>query len=82
MGDWNHYEITQYLSHIPGKNEIKKLKKNIHIGHCTHTAGKVNVKVTNIFHGRNNITCSTNCNYRTAATLYTVETWFISGTYL
>jgi hypothetical protein len=39
-----------------------------------------NVKVLNIFQGRNNITCSTNCKYRTAATLYTVETWFVSGT--
>ena len=33
-----------------------------------------NVKVQNIFHGQNNITCSTNCKYRTAATLYTIET--------
>ena len=28
-----------------------------------------NVKVQNIFHRRNNITCSTKCKYRTAATL-------------
>jgi len=41
-----------------------------------------NVKVQNTFHGRNNITCSTNCKYRTAATLYTLETWFVSGTQL
>jgi len=34
---------------------------------------------TNIFHGRNNITCSTNCKYRTPATLYTPETWFVSN---
>jgi hypothetical protein len=27
----------------------------------------------------NNITCSINCNYRTAAKLYTLETWFVSG---
>jgi hypothetical protein len=27
----------------------------------------------------NNITCNTNCKYRTAATLYTAETWFVSG---
>ena len=38
-----------------------------------------NVKVQNILHVRNNITCSTNCKYRTAATLYTVGTWFVSG---
>jgi len=66
------------ISHL----RVKEITKNIHIGHCTHTARNVHVKVTNVFHGRNNITCSTNCKYRTAATPYTVETWFISGTYL
>ena len=29
----------------------------------TQTAGSVNVRVQNIFHGRNNITCSTDCKY-------------------
>jgi len=38
-----------------------------------------NVKVQNIFDGPNNITCSTDRKYRTAATLYTQETWFVSG---
>ena len=38
-----------------------------------------NVKVQNIFHGRNNIMCSINCKYRTAATLYTPEIWFVSS---
>ena len=27
----------------------------------------------------NNITCSTNSKYRSAATLYTLEIWFASG---
>jgi hypothetical protein len=36
----------------------------------THTAGSADVKVQNTFHVRNNITCSTNCKYRTATTLY------------
>jgi len=54
--------------------EITKLRnhKNSRIGHCTHTAESAKVKVHNTFHGRNNITCSTNCKYRTAATLYTL----------
>jgi len=34
---------------------------------------------THEFHGRNNISCSTNCKYRTAAKLCTLETWFVSG---
>jgi hypothetical protein len=29
----------------------------------------------------NIITCSIHCNYRIAATLYTIETWFVSGIY-
>jgi len=37
------------------------------------------VKVQNIFHIQNNITCSTNSKYRTAATLYIPDTWFVSG---
>jgi len=58
------------------KHEINELQNNSHIGHCTHTTESANVKVQNIFHG---ITCSTNCKYRTAATLCTQETWFVSG---
>jgi len=38
-----------------------------------------NIKVQNVFHGQNNIACSTDCKYRTAATLYIIETWFIAG---
>ena len=72
--------LRQYLSNIPGNNEIKEQqKKNSRIEHCTPTSESANVKVQNIFHGRNNFTCSTICKYRTAATLYTLETWFVSG---
>jgi len=70
---------SEYLSKVPGKHEIKKLQKNSHVGHCTRTAESANVTVQNIFHARNNITRSTNCKYRTAATLYTLETWFVAG---
>jgi hypothetical protein len=69
--------LRQYLSNIMGKQEIKEVQKNSHIVHCTQTAGSADVKVQNTFHGRNNITCSTDCKYRTAATLYTVEIWYI-----
>jgi hypothetical protein len=53
--------------------------KNGHVWYCTHTMENENVKVQNIFHGRNNIMCSTNCKYRTVAVLYTLDTWFVSG---
>ena len=72
--------LRQYLSTIPGKREIKELqKKKGHIGHCAHTAGSANVKVRNIFYGRSNNTCSTNCKYRTAAKLYNREKCFVTG---
>jgi len=48
-----------------------------HIGHCTYTTERTNVKVQNMFHGQISITCSTDCKYRTAAKLYTLETWYI-----
>ena len=58
--------LRQYLSNIPGKHEIRELKKSSHIGHYTHTAGSAT--------GRNNITCNTNCKYRTASILCTLQT--------
>ena len=75
----NSESLRLYLSNIPRKHEIKVLQKNSHIVHCTQTAGSANVKAQNIFHGRNNITCSTDCKYKTAVTLCTVEAWFVSG---
>jgi hypothetical protein len=42
--------LRQFLSNIPGKHKIKKIKKNSHIGHCTHTMESTNIKVQNIFH--------------------------------
>jgi hypothetical protein len=38
-----------------------------------------NVRVQNIFHRQNNIACSTHFKYGRAATLYTLETWFVTG---
>jgi hypothetical protein len=71
--------LRQYLSNITRKHKIKGIQKSSHIGHCTNATESASVKVQNVLHGRNNIACSANCKYRTAATLYTVETWFVSG---
>jgi len=62
--------LKQYLSNIPGKREIKEIQKNSHIGHCTRTWRSTNVEVRKCIMG-NNVTRSTNCKYRTAATLRT-----------
>ena len=73
--------LRQNLSNITEKHEMKEIQKHSHIGLCTHTTESTNLKVQNGFHGRNNITCSTTCKYRTAATLYPLEihVWFVSG---
>jgi len=49
-------------------------------GHCAHTSESTNIKVQNIFHLQSNITCGTNCKYRTAATPCFLVTWFVSST--
>jgi len=62
-GDWNHLKITQTIPEPrTRKAQNKGTAKNNHIGHCTHTTESANVKVQNILHGQNNITCSTNLN--------------------
>jgi len=42
------------------------------------TTTKTTTKYKTYFTGEI-MTCSTNCQYRRAATLYTIETWFLSG---
>ena len=42
----------------------------------TYFGGEITLHVAQTV---NNITCSTDCKYRTAATMCTVETWFVSG---
>ena len=70
--------LRQYLSNVTEKHEIKKLQKTAILD--MHTSGEsTNVKVQNRFHRQNNIACSTNCKYWTAAKLCTLETWFVSG---
>ena len=76
--NWTHFKITHTIpDQHTGKHEIRELQKPSHIVHCTLTAGSADVEVQNIFNVGNNITCSANCKYTTAATLYTVEMWFV-----
>jgi hypothetical protein len=52
--------FRQYRSNITGKHEITELQ-NSHTGHCKNATESANVKIQNIFHGRNSVTCDTNC---------------------
>ena len=71
--------LIHYLNNIPGKHETEELQKVAIFG-AAHILRKVSdVNVQNIFYGRNYITCSTNCKYRTAAILYAIQARFGSG---
>jgi hypothetical protein len=73
--------LRKYPSNKPGKHEIRNCKKAVMgTAHILRKVLMYNVKVQNILHGRNNITCHTDCKYRTAVTLFTLKTWFVSGT--
>ena len=63
-----------------GKARSKATAENSHIGHCTHTLQSTNAKLQySIFNTANSVICTMNCNYRIAATLYCLETWFVAG---
>ena len=67
--DLNYLKITQTLQQQhKAKARNRGFTETSHIVHCAQTAKIANVKVQYIFHVRNNITCNTNCKYRTVAT--------------
>jgi len=57
--------FLKYLSHIPGKREIKELQKTVMLG-AAHILGR-------------DIIWYIYRNYRVAAPMYTLETCFVSG---
>ena len=61
--------FRKYLSNIPVKNDIKELHKTIIWARGSDRN----------FNMGNNTSCTIYCNYRSAATLYSVDTCFVSG---
>jgi hypothetical protein len=57
-----------------GKARNQGTTENSHAGHCTLTSDRTTVLIMGHFR-----TCSMNCNYKVAGTLYTLEIWFVSG---
>ena len=53
--------FRKYLSKIPRKHEIKKLRKTVILG-TAQLHGKVLMHMCEIFNVGNNITCAKNCN--------------------
>jgi len=67
------------LRNILGRQGIKELQIT-EIMSTTHNLWKVLMQKYKMFNIGNNITCTIRCNYRTAAVLYTLETWAVSCT--
>ena len=61
--------LGQYLKNIPGKHEIKELQKAAILS-TAHILREVLMWRNKGFIVGNNVTCGTDCKYRTAATLY------------
>jgi hypothetical protein len=76
---WNHLKIFQKISEQHRlKAHNRAATGNNHIGQCARTSDSAKLKDTKCIM-ENNITCTTNCNHRTAVTLYILETWFVSS---
>jgi hypothetical protein len=59
--------------------EERTNEQTMHKGDSDDDDDNNNNNKQNTFHGRNNITSSTNCKFRTAATLHTPATRFVSS---
>jgi hypothetical protein len=70
--------FRKYLSNIQGNHKIKELQKAATLG-TAHILCKVLMQKYKIFNIENNIMCTMNSNYRIAATLFFLQTWFVSG---
>ena len=60
-----------------GKARNQGTTENSHTGYCTRTLEVLILKYK-IYNMGNSSTHATNCGYRIAATLYTLETWFVA----
>jgi len=68
--------IRKYPDHIPVKHDTKELQNTTTMG-TEHILLKVRMLKYKTFIMGNNITLTTHCSHRTAATIYTLETWFV-----
>jgi hypothetical protein len=66
------------LTKLPEKHKIKELQKTVISGtaHILRKLRMYNYKRSNI---ANSTICTMSSNYRMAATLYSLGTWFVSG---
>jgi hypothetical protein len=68
----------KYPRNIPEKHDIKELRKTVILS-IAHILREDLMSKYRTFNMGNNITYTINGNYRAAAALCTLETWFVSG---
>jgi hypothetical protein len=68
--------FRRYQNNTPGKHDTTELQKTVTLS-AAHKLREVLTWKCKTFSVGNGITCSTNCDYSVAATLCTVETWFV-----
>jgi hypothetical protein len=79
-GNWNYLNIIQKIpEQHNGEAQNQGTTENSHTGHCTCTLEINGVKVQySRFNIGNSVICTMTYNYRIAATLNSLETWFVS----
>jgi len=70
--------FRKYLKDIPAKHKIKGLRKTAILG-TAHVLRKVLMYRYKTFSTGHNGMRDAKCSHRIAVTLYTVQTWFVSG---
>jgi hypothetical protein len=75
--NWGHHKSAHKISQQQTwKAWLPVTTENNCTGYCAHTSESSNVKVQNLYHGKQHYTYI-NCNHRRATTLYTLEPWII-----
>jgi hypothetical protein len=78
-GNWNHLKIIQNLAEKHNRNALNQGNaKKAMFWYCVYASGCANKKYRMLNMG-NNITHTTNCNYRIDVTLCTILTSFVPG---
>jgi hypothetical protein len=70
--------FIKYLSNIPERHNFKELQKTVILA-TAHKLRELLMQKHKIFITGNNTTCTIYCNHRIAATLYTLDGWFVSS---
>jgi hypothetical protein len=77
-GNWTHLRIIQKIPERhtrKAKNQVTT--ENSYMGHGTHTLKSADIKDVTLEIALP--VCGVNSNFRIPATLYSLETWFLSG---